>query len=403
MKIIKNLRSNQSQYMKNFSLIALLSLLVLSCKKDPPILDLKPTEFQKNYGGANHDYGKAVIEYSNGDLFVVGTTYSFGYGQKDVYVIKTDANGNTIWSKFFGGTGNDEPNEIIQSVDGNLLIIGTTDSYGAGGKDIYLLKIDTTGAMLWHKEFGGTADDIGEDVLIASDGNYLITGMTSSFGNGLRDVYLVKTNTSGTAIWTKTYGDALDDGGISLCNSDSGNVMLFGFTDNFGAMNRDCYLIKVNSAGDSINSWLYGGAEYEQAVSISATMDGNFIICGHTASFGHIEHNVYALKISGNGAILWEKNYGESFHDGAERGEQSDDGGFVFAGRTSSFGNNYEQMYVVKTDADGNMQWQKDIGGNADDAGYNMVETENAYIIIGNTLSVTNGNNDVFLVKILKP
>lgn len=389
--------------MKHYFSIALLLLLASSCKKDPAIPELKPSEFIKNYGGAYDDLGKAVLEYPNGDLYAVASTTSFGYGLKDVYVIKTDAKGNVIWTIYFGGIGNDEPNEIIQSADGNLLIIGTTDSYGTGGKDIYLLKIDTTGAMLWHKEFGGTADDLGEDILIASDGNYLITGMTSSFGNGLRDVYLVKANTSGTVIWTKTYGDALDDGGISLCNSDSGNVMLFGFTDNFGAMNRDCYLLKVNSAGDSLNSWLYGGAEYEQAVSISATTDGNFIICGHTASFGHIEHNVYALKVSKNGTIIWEKDYGESFHDGAERGEQSDDGGFIFAGRTSSFGNNYEQMYLVKTDASGNFQWQKDVGGNADDAGYNMIETDDSYIIIGNTLSVTNGNNDVFLVKILKP
>jgi hypothetical protein len=389
--------------MKHYSLILLLSLLALSCKKDPPIPDLKPSEFQKNYGGSNDEFGKAVLEYPNGDLYVVATTNSFGYGQNDVYVIKTDAKGNTIWTKFFGGTGDDEPNEIIQDADGNLLIIGTTDSYGAGSKDIYLLKIDTTGAMLWHKEFGGVADEIGEDITIADDGNYQITGMTASFGNGLRDVYLIKTNTSGTVIWSKTYGGALDDGGISLCKGSSGNLMLYCFTDNFGALNRDTYVIKVNSAGDSLDSWLYGGADYEQAVSISPTTDGNFVICGHTASFGHPEHNVYALKIAENGAVLWEKDYGNSFHDGAERGEQSDDGGFVFAGRSNSFGNNYEQVYIVKTDASGNLQWQKDIGGSEDDAGYNMVETDDSYIIVGNTLSVTNGNNDVFLVKILKP
>jgi len=388
--------------MKHYTLLLLISILAVSCKKDPPILELKPSEFQKNYGGFNDEFGKAGLEYSNGDLYIVASTNSFGFGQKDVYVIKTDANGNTIWTKTFGGAGNDEPNEIVQTSDGNLLIIGTTDSYGAGGKDMYLLKIDTTGAMLWHKEFGGSGDEIGEDVMITSDGNYLVNGITSSFGNGLRDIYLVKTTTSGTVIWTKTYGGALDDGGISLCNGNSGNVMLFCFTDNFGAMNRDCYVIKVNSAGDSLGSWLYGGSDYEQAVSIEQTVDGNFIICGHTASFGHPEHNVYALKISDNGTIIWEKNYGESFHDGAESGEQTDDGGYIFAGRSSSFGTHYEQAYLVKTDEAGNFQWQKDFGGNEDDAGYNMFETDNSYIIVGNTLSVTNGNNDVFLVKILK-
>ncbi len=388
--------------MKYYFLLFLLSIAIISCKKDPPIPDLKPSEFQKNYGGANDEFGKAVLEYTNGDLFVVASTNSLGAGQKDIYLIKTDAKGNTIWSKTFGGSGNDEPNEIIKTTDGNLLIIGTTNSYGAGGNDIYLIKIDTSGVLLWQKEYGGAGDEVGEDIVIASDGNYLMNGLTSSFGSGLRDIYLLKINPSGIVIWTKTYGGALDDGGISLCNADSGNIMLFCFTDNFGAVNRDCFVVKVNSLGDSLNSWLYGGSEYEQAVSIRPTTDGNFIICGHTASFGHIEHNVYALKISGNGTIFWENNYGGSFHDGAEHGEQSDDGGFIFAGRTSSFGNNYEQAYLVKTDAAGNMEWQKDYGGNADDAAYNIVETENSYIIVGNTLSITNGNNDVFLVKILK-
>jgi len=393
--------------MKQYSYLSLLSLvsclLLSSCEKDPVIPDLKPAEFQKNYGGSNNEYGKAVLEYSNGDLFIIGSTESFGAGQKDVYLIKTDAKGNTIWTKTFGGSGNDDPNEIIVASDGNLFILGNTDSYGAGGNDIYLIKIDTAGNLLWQRQYGGSSEEVGEDIVIAPDGNYLINGITASFGNGLRDIYLLKIDPAGTVIWTKTYGGTLDDGGISLCNSDSGNIMLFNFTDNFGSFNRDCYVMKVNSIGDSLGAWIYGGSEYEQAVSIENTFDGNFILAGHTASFGHIEHNVYALKIDDQGNILWEKNYGETFHDGAERGLQAKDGGYVFAGRTSSFGNNYEQAYLVKTDAAGNFQWQKDFGGNDEDSGYNMTETNDSYIIVGNTKSITNGNNDVFLIKILKP
>lgn len=391
--------------MKRYLSITLLGLLVtiISCKKDPPIPELKPTEFEKNYGGANDEFGRAVLSYSNGgDLYVVGSTQSFGVGQKDVYVIKTDSKGNVIWTKTFGGSADDEANEIIRTADGNLLIVGNTASYGAGGTDIYLLKIDTTGAMLWQKQYGGSANESGEDVTIAADGNYLINGITASYGSGLRDIYLVKVNTSGTPIWEKTYGGTADDGGISLCNTDSGDIMLYCFTDNYGALNRDCYVMKVNSIGDSLNSTLYGGAEYEQAVSIEPTTDGNFILLGHTASFGFIEHNMYALKIMENGTIIWEKNYGGAQHDGGEHGMQCSDGGYIFAGRTSSFLNNFEQAYLVKTDEEGNMQWQKDFGGTDDDAGYNLTETNDSYIIVGNTKSVSNGNNDVFLVKIIK-
>ncbi|MBA3970751.1 MAG: hypothetical protein H0X46_01150 [Bacteroidetes bacterium] len=389
--------------MKYSFLFFLFPIVLVSCKKDSPIPELKPSEFQKNYGGANEDLGKAVLEYPNGDLYIAGSTKSFGAGGKDVYIIKTDNRGNKIWTKTIGGAADDEAMEIIRSSDGGLIIVGNTSSYGAGGSDIFLVKIDTTGALLWQKYFGGPGNELGEDILQTPDGNFMITGVTNSSGSGLRDVYVVKVNASGTLLWSKTFGGPADDGGSSLCNADSGNVMLFNYTDNYGALNRDMYVIKINGIGDSLNSWLYGGAEYEEAQSIERTADGNYILFGHTASFGHIEHNMYGLKISGNGTILWQNDYGGAIHDGGEHGKQSNDGGYILAGRSFSFDAGFEQMYVVKTDEGGVTQWEKNIGGINDDAAYNIAETNDAYLLIGNTKSISNGNNDVFLVKILKP
>lgn len=389
--------------MKYLFLLLILSTFLISCKKDPPIPDLKPTEFQMNYGGTNEDLGKAVIESVNGDIYVAGSTQSYGAGGKDMYIIKTNSFGDVIWYRTIGGASDDEATEIIAASDGGLLILGSTASYGAGGTDVFLVKINSSGSLLWQKFFGGTGDESGEDILQTSDGNYMINGVTNSSGSGLRDVYVVKVNASGTLLWSKTYGGAADDGGSSLCNADSGNVMLFNYTDNYGALNRDLYVIKVNSAGDSLNSWRYGGSEYEEAQSIERTGDGNFILFGHTASFGHIEHNMYAVKISGSGSVLWQNDYGGSIHDGGEHGKQSGDGGYILAGRSYSFDNYFEQMYLVKTDESGNTEWQKDIGGGEDDAAYNITETDDAYLLVGNTKSITNGNNDVFLVKILKP
>lgn len=388
--------------MKYRFLLALVCVSFLSCKKDPPIPELLPNEFQLNYGGAAEDLGKAVLEYNNGDLYIAGSTASYGVGLNDMFVIKTDAKGKKIWSKAYGGIADDEGTELIMMADGNLLVLGTTSSNGAGAKDIFLLKIDTSGAILWQKYFGGSGDETGEDLMMTSDGNYMITGVTTSFGSGLRDIYVIKINDSGTLLWSKTFGGTADDGGSSLCQAPAGDVMLFNYTDNYGAINRDLYVIRINSSGDSLSSWLYGGNEYEEAQSIEPTADGNFILFGHSASFGHIEHNMYALKISGTGTILWENNYGGMFHDGGEHGRQCMGGGYVLAGRTSSYGNGFEQMYLLKTDEGGNLQWQKDIGGTEDDAAYNIMETDEAYFLVGNTRSVTNGNNDVFLAKIIK-
>lgn len=389
--------------MKYPFLLLILSTILISCKKDPPIPDLKSSEFQKNYGGTNEDLGKAVLESDNGDIYIAGSTQSYGAGGKDMYIIKTNSYGNEIWSRTIGGASDDEATEIIATSDDGLLILGSTASYGAGGTDIFLVKINSSGSLVWQKFFGGPGNELGEDILQTSDGNYMINGVTNSSGSGLRDVYVIKVNSTGTMLWSKTFGGIADDGGSSLCNADSGNVMLFNYTDNYGALNRDLYVIKINSLGDSLNSWRYGGSEYEEAQSIERTVDGNFILFGHTASFGHIEHNMYALKISGNGVVLWQNDYGGTIHDGGEHGKQSDHGGYILAGRSYSFDNYFEQMYLVKTDESGNLEWQKDIGGAEDDAAYNITETDDAYLLVGNTKSITNGNNDVFLVKILKP
>jgi hypothetical protein len=284
-----------------------------------------------------------------------------------------------------------------------LLLAGSTQSLGAGANDVFLLKTDLDGAILWQQTYGGSGDDYPEDLMQSADGSILVTGITSSYGAGLKDIYLLKLDSSGDSIWTRTYGGPLDDGGASLAPGDSGKIMLFNYTDNYGAVNRDWYLLQVDENGDSISSALIGTAEYEEAQSIERTSDGNFILYGHSAGFGNIEHNTFAAKVNVSGGVLWQNVYGGAQHDGGEHGLQTDDGGYIFAGRSASFGNNSEQGFIVKTDAGGSMLWHRDVGGDADDSFYNMLETEDAWFFVGNTQSFTNGNNDVFLVKIIKP
>ena len=148
-------------------MLSFFAIPLLSCEKDPPIPEKLSSEFQLNVGGANDDFGKSLLELPNGEIYAVGSTQSYGAGQKDVYVIKTDTKGNIIWTKTFGGTANDEANEIILTTDGMLLIAGTTASFGAGGNDVYLIKLDTAGTLLWQQQFGGSADESGEDVVLA--------------------------------------------------------------------------------------------------------------------------------------------------------------------------------------------------------------------------------------------
>ncbi len=178
---------------------------------------------------------------------MAGITDSYGAGDEDVYLIKTDAAGNMAWSKTFGGINRDYGYSVVQTSDGGYAIAGYTDSYGAGGWDVYLIKTDSTGTEQWHKTFGGTNDDYGYSVVQTSDGGYAIAGYTDSYGAGDEDVYLIKTDSTGIEQWHKTFGGASWDIGVYLAQTSDGGYIITGATFSYGAGGDDVYLIRVET------------------------------------------------------------------------------------------------------------------------------------------------------------
>jgi hypothetical protein len=318
-----------------------------------------------------------------------------------MYLIKVSPTGQMIWQQTYGGTGDDAASEIITTVDGNLLLAGYT-SNGSGGKDVFLVKVDTDGNLIWQKNYGGSSDDYAEDLFQDTDGTIWVNGTTASFGAGLRDIYLLKLNATGDSIWTKTYGGSLDDGGASLIRSSSGSIFLLNYTDNFGAVNRDLYLLKINDNGVQLSAGLYGGSGYEEAQSIEEGSYGHLLLFGHTASFGHPEHDMFMALTDTMLSFSSLSEYGGANHDGGEHAIQTSDGGALLIGRSSSYSNGMEQALAIKYDSHSALLWQRDIGGTSNDAAYNVMEAADAYLLVGNTQGPSNGNNDVFLVKIKK-
>ncbi len=161
----------------------------------------------RTYGGTHSDRGYCVQQTTDGGYIIAGSTYSFGPGTPDscnVYLIKTDASGDTLWTRAYGGAGCDEGYSVQQTTDGGYIIAGYTNSFGAGNGDIYLVKTDASGDTLWTRTFGGPDRDEGASIQQTADGGYVVAGRTYSFGAGDADVYLVKTNAQGDTSWTRT-------------------------------------------------------------------------------------------------------------------------------------------------------------------------------------------------------
>jgi len=359
--------------------------------------------FQKTYGGPNFDYGNCVRQTTDGGYIIAGSTESFGADSSDVYLIKTNSYGDTLWTKTYGGVNVDDGSSATQTSDGGYIIGGTTNSFGAGNKDIFLTKTDSTGNLIWSKTFGGSADEYfganiygGESCLNqTSDGGYVIAGTTESFGAGSSDIYLIKTNALGDTLWTKTFGGVDEEFGYAVQQTTDGGYIISGSTLSFISFFRQVFLLKTDSTGTLTWTQSIGVAYGEEGFSVQQTTDGGYVVAGYISGFtgGRI---ICLFRFDSNGNVLWVNSYGGIEGDCVR---QTADGGFIICGLTS--GSSLNDIALIKTDGTGAVQWSKSFGGPTYFDGSLSVRqtTDNGFIIAGETQSFGEGNGDVYLIK----
>jgi DNA replication initiation complex subunit (GINS family) len=362
------------------------------------------SHFCKAIGGKNDDEGKSLIQTFDGGYAITGFTTSFGAGEDDVYVVKLDARGNLQWTKTIGEKERDRGNSLIQTSDGGYAIAGLTQSFGAGETDVYVVKLDAHGNLQWTKTIGGLGYDGGTSLIQTSDGGYAITGVTSSFGAGEGDVYVVKLDANGNLQWTKTIGGPGEEAGFSLIQTSDGGYAIAGSTTSFGVGGADVYVVKLDANGNLQWTKTIGGPGDELGISLIQTSDGGYAIAGSTESFGAGEGDVYVVKLDANGNLQWTKTIGGPELDLGHSLIQTSNGGYVITGATTSFGVGEADVYVVKLDANGNLQWTKTIGAkNENPIRSSIIQTsDGSYVIAGTTRSFGAGGMDVYVVKLDK-
>ncbi|MEJ2242065.1 MAG: hypothetical protein P8Y18_07985, partial [Candidatus Bathyarchaeota archaeon] len=354
--------------------------------------------WSQNYGGPKGEYARSLIATSDGGYAIAGWTDSYGAGEEDFWLVKTDANGNIQWNKTYGGTGRDEAQSVIQTSDEGYAIVGYTFSFGAGNYDFWLIKTDANGIMQWNKTFGGQATDIAYSLVETSDGDLVLTGQTISVGAESSDFWLIKTDMLGNLQWDQTFGGLSTEEAYSVIETNDGGLMIAGFTNSFGSGNYDYWLVKTDSNGEMMWNQTYGGPNWDEARSIIQSNDGGYAIAGMTASFGAGSNDFWLVKIDVNGNVEWNQTYGTESYEKAYSLIQTNEGGFALAGYVSYsvFENDF---LLVKTDEFGNMQWNQTYGGEDWQIAYSLVETsDGGYALAGETLP-SSGTVDFWLIK----
>jgi hypothetical protein len=436
--------------------------LLVSCAKDTDteqgaqiskIAFLGELDWVKSFGGSGDDTARAIISTTDGGYAILGFSDSTDgdlaektIAVNDYWLLKLDGDGNLEWSKTYGGSKDDRGQSLVQTKDGGYALTGyamSSDGDGTinnGFHDNWLLKLDTSGSIEWEKSFGFSGHDHSYDLLETEDGGLFFVGFlditsaradgntekrNSTTRHGVGEFWGTKIDSKADVEWRGYFGGTKNDRAHSVVRADDGGFVMAGFTEStdFDIENSrgsyDFWAVKVDDKGNLVWENSFGGTGIERAQDIGKTADGGFVITGNTFSYdvdiskNNGESDIWLIKIDANGIKVWERNFGGSQFEDGQSVTLSKDGGFIIAGNSKSANNDLNtnagenDIWLIKTDTQGNLEWQKTFGGAGLDYGFDAIETaDGSIVLVGETASEdfpnlqNKGKSDAVIIKI---
>jgi hypothetical protein len=352
-------------------------------------------QIQDIYFGASDDWFYTINKTSDNNLLMIGATSSFGAGGSDVMVAKTNKDGDTLWTKTYGGALTDLGYNFTQMSDSGYLFCAMSSSWNGGtNSDAYLIRTNSNGDTLWTNSFGGADDESFYSAAeLTPGGNIIAAGFTESFGAGANDVFIVKLNANGNLIWAKAFGAFSYDFMYSMLLTSDGKILITGSTLSSGAGNNDAMVMKMDTLGNLLWTKTFGSTDVDEAYFATETPEGNYLVCGSTA-FGAGNYDAWLLKLDSSGVLFWNKTYGGSAGvEDANYIVAAAGGNYILAGRTGSFGAGNDDFFLFNVDTSGSLHWAKAIGGAFNDPGYGVtfLSFDNSIFLCGSTMSFGPG------------
>ena len=419
---------------------------------------LSQETWKKTFGGTANEMGESITTTSDGGLVLTGSNASNNgdfkgmnkSSSRAIFVIKLDSLGNVLWKKTYGGSGNDYGYSIITTPDSGLVLTGSYASDDGdfegmkkGYNDIFVIKLNSRGDIQWKKTFGGSIAGTGLSITTTPDGGLVLTGSNASDdgdfegmfkdsngSNGSNDIFVIKLDSRGDVQWKKTFGGSEDDVGYSIITTPDSGLVLTGRTSSndvdFEGMNKgayDIFVIKLDSRGDVQWKKTFGGSVVDDCYSITTTPDGGLVLTGGTSSndgdFNGInkgEVDIFVIKLDSRGDVQWKKTYGGSGSDRGNSITTTPDGGLVLTGLNRSNDGDFQgmnkaadgNMFVIKLDSRGEVQWKKTFGGSVYDPGLSITTTPDGGLVLtgsntsddGDFKGMNKGGYDIFVIKL---
>jgi hypothetical protein len=356
----------------------------------------------KAYVGGAIDEFYAVIPTPDGGLFAAGDTESYGAGVKDGWALKLSSSGDVEWQKALGGTSWDWVNAAAVTSDGDYILAGDTRSFGIGVEDHWVVRLSPDGSVVWDKTFGGSDIDNVYGVSATSDGGCIVAGYKDFNGGAVMgSVWVTRLSTTGSVDWSKTYDGSAADFGWSVRSTSDGGCIVAAQTYSFGAgAYADAWVLKLSSAGAVEWGEKFGGSTgHEYAYAACQASDGGYIVSGFTESVGAGGQDGWLTKLSATGEVEWQKALGGSGNDYLRALAATPDGGCIAVGDTASFGAGGYDAWVVKLSSTGTVEWQKRFGGSSNDYGYGVSTIPGGgYAVAGATSSFGSGGQNAWVI-----
>jgi hypothetical protein len=384
------------KFYKNLGQTLLLILLFLNAT-----VSKTQITFNKNYGGFNTETAYRVEICEDKGYIVAGYTRSMGQGYASMYLLRTNKYGEVLWEKAYGGNLVEKAYAVAITPGGSFVAVGSTTSFGQGQEDIYIVKVDKDGNKVWEKTFGGIGSEEAWDIRYTNDGGFIISGFTNSWGAQFFDAFLLKIDADGNEQWKKLYGGGSFDAGFCVRQTNDGGYAVLGQTHSYGEGNGSFYFFKTDSEGNVQWEKTYGGQAPDEGRYFQLTNDGGYILTGKTESKGAGDEDIYVLKVDNEGNLQWEKTYGGDKKDTGKSVEPTSDGGYIITSSSRSFNWIVPWIWIIKTDANGEVQWTKRYGNWDHDHGHHILPTDDGgYIATGHNTLGNDKLEDIYLMKL---